>query len=514
MLPAHRLRRRAAIALFVAALGSLGEGTGVHRGVAAAAEPTPIEIFHRFFRERDPSLRRKAVAQLSGCRGPGVVEALLQAARDEDPSVRDRAADVLLERRDRPEEVEALARTGLGKQPSEVRLLSARALAAAGPAATEPLRKALGDRDSAVRCVAARGLAASGDRESAPLLHELLLGRDPIVRAVACEAIGDLLGEGAVGTATTVVLGDSAAEPRIAAVGILGRHPVADSVGHVVRALDDPAWQLRVAASKALREFGLGPEPARAAAAALVAALRRESRRRVQIEMAEALWTLTGIDFGPDPARWSAWHGEAGTSFAPPARRPVRNVHAGAGATRGHLLDLPLESEHVSFVLDASSSMGDPIRFGAKATKRDELLSAFEAVVGKLPKPAWINLIPFSTEPRPYRPTLFEATPGARAAVVKHLDRIPADGRTNVYDSLVLALSDRETDTVVLVTDGAPSVGARTTRAGILEGLRELNRWRFVRVHTVEVGSANTGARWRGFLREIAEATGGNHLSR
>ena len=89
-----------------------------------------------------------------------------------------------------------------------------------------------------------------------------------------------------------------------------------------------------------------------------------------------------------------------------------------------------------------------------------------------------------------------------------------ADGRTNVFDSLMKALADPETDTVVLVTDGAPSVGTRTTRAGILEGLRETNRWRFARVHTVEVGAANTGARWRGFLREIAQATGGYHLQR
>jgi len=499
-----------AVALVLALAAGMGFGSVATR----ATEPTPLEVFHRFFKDRDPALRRKAVAQLAGSRGPAAVEALVLAARDEDPAVRDRAADVLLERRDRPDEIEALARTGLGKQPAEVRLLAAKALAAAGPAAAQALRSALSDRDSAVRCVAARGLAACGDREAAPLLHELLLAKEAMVRAVACEAIGDLLGEAAVGTATTVVLGDSAPEPKIAAVGILGRHPAADSVVHLVRGLDDPSWSLRVATAKALREYGGGPEGARPAATALVAALRRESRRRVQIEMAEALWTLTGIDFGPDPPRWSAWHAEAGATFTPPQRRPARGAHAGAGATRGHLLDLPLDSEHVSFVLDASSSMGEPVRFGAKTTKRDELLSAFEAAVGKVPKPAWINLIPFSTEPRPFKPALFEATPGARAAAVKHLHKVPADGRTNVYDSLVLALADRETDTVVLVTDGAPSVGARTTRAGILEGLREINRWKFVRVHTVEVGGANTGARWRGFLREIAEATGGHHLQR
>lgn len=507
------VRRRLAATLLVAAVLGAG-GPDVTATPTDAAEPTPLDVFHRFYRDRDPALRRKAVAQLSGCRGDDVVEAVLRALADDDPSVRDRASEVLLERRDRPDEIAALVRTGLGKQPPEVRFLAARALALAGPPAATALRGALGDRDAAVQRVAARGLAACGDRAAAPALHEVLLSRDASVRAVACESIGDLLGEGAVGTATAVLLGDSAPEPRIAAVEILARHPTADGAPQVARALESASWSLRVAASKALREFGGDAAVARAAASALVAALRRESRRRVQVEMGESLWTLTGIDFGPDPPRWTAWHAKEGETFTPPGRRPTRGGVKGQGATRGHLLDLPIESEHVSFVLDLSSSMGEPVKFGSPTTKRAELLSAFEAVVGRLPKPAWINLIPFSTAPQPYKPKLFEATPPARAAVVKHLDRIPADGRTNVFDSLELALSDPEVDTTVLVTDGAPSVGKRTTRSGILEGLRELNRWRFVRVHTVEVGAANTGARWRGFLREIAEATGGNHLQR
>ena len=91
--------------------------------------------------------------------------------------------------------------------------------------------------------------------------------------------------------------------------------------------------------------------------------------------------------------------------------------------------------------------------------------------------------------------------------------RLP-DGRTNIYDSLVLAFEDPQVDTLVLVTDGAPSEGARTTRTAILEGLRAMNRHRLIRVHTVEIGARNTSRRWRGFLRDIAEATGGHYLER
>jgi hypothetical protein len=41
-----------------------------------------------------------------------------------------------------------------------------------------------------------------------------------------------------------------------------------------------------------------------------------------------------------------------------------------------------------------------------------------------------------------------------------------------------------------------------------------MNRYRLVRVHTVEIGARNTSPRWRGFLADIAAATGGHYLER
>jgi hypothetical protein len=371
----------------------------------------------------------------------------------------------------------------------------------------------LDDREPMARCVAARALAAIGDRTASPKLHELLTAREPFVRAAACDAIGELLGAQAAGTASALALGDAAAEPRIAAVRVLGRHPSADSVAHVARCLASPSWSLRVAAAEALAEHGISAEAAREAARELVVALDREDRRRVRQSMAEALWSLTGIDFGPDAPRWKRWWSEAGAAFEPPAKRPRRGDPS-KGATRGGLLDIPLDSEHVCFVLDQSGSMNDPVRFGVETTKRADLQAAFAGVVDRLPKPSWMNLIAFGTDVRPYRPRLFEATTAARAAVVKDLAKNPPEGRTNIHDALEAALADADADTIVLVTDGAPSAGKTTSRAGILLAIRELNRYRLARIHTVEIGAANTGARWKGFLAEISGATGGHHVSR
>jgi hypothetical protein len=262
-----------------------------------------------------------------------------------------------------------------------------------------------------------------------------------------------------------------------------------------------------------LSQFAVGPEPARVAARELVRALGREDRRRVRRALADALWGLTGIDFGPDAKRWDLWWSEAGAAFVPPPRRPQRAVHA-ANGTHGGLLDLPLESEHVAFVLDMSSSMNEPVRFGVDTTKRADLLAAFDGVLDRLPKPSWINVIPFSTAPHPMKPRLFEATPAGKQSAARYLEKTASDGRTNIHDSVEIALDDPETDTIVLLTDGAPSAGRRTSRTGIIEAITERNRYRLARIHTVEVGAANTGARWKGFLADIAAATGGVHLSR
>lgn len=478
-----------------------------------ATEPSPLDVFQRYYKEKSPELRLKAVSQLAGQRGAGIVEALFRAVGDADREVRERAAGILSEPRDSAEEIAAIVRVGLGKQAPEVRVQAAHALAVAGSRALRELRAALGDKQPEVQRVVALSLAGLGDRESAPLLSELLTSREALVRAAAIEGLGTLLGDDAVGSATAVVLGDRSPEPRIAASEILGRYPRPQTADALARELGDGSWSVRVSAARALGAFRCDTDSARAAAGPLVRAISDELRARVRVEMAEALFSLTGIDFGPEPDRWRAWYGEAGATFEPPVRRPQRGA-ANPRATMGHLLDLPLESEHVSFVLDFSHSMTDPIRFGVETTKRSELQRSLEVVFGKLGSGAYVNLVPFGSEPHPYKPALFCATASAKQAALRFLEKMAPDGRTNIYDSLEIALADPEADTVVLVTDGAPTEGKRRTRSAILAGLRQLNRYRLARVHAVEIGAQNTSPRWKGFMKEIADATGGSYLSR
>lgn len=481
---------------------------------ARAREPTPIEVFSKHYRDRDPRIRLKAVTQLEEYRGADAVKALLRALRDEDEGVRGRAAKLLGSGRDREDEIAALLKYGLGKQPPHVRNEAARALSRAGGRAVYALRIALDDRQGSVRRVAALALGRAGDHEMSGALHERLRDPDRLVRAAACEAIGELQGEGAAGMAAAVLRGDGASEPKVAAAEILGRYPAPPLVEHLRYGAMDQSWSVRVASAAALGATRVDLDSARAAAPVLVRALALEQRRRVKSAFAEALKELTGIDFGPAPDRWTAWLKEAGETFEPPPLRKSPRRRAAEGSTQSHLLDLPIDSEHICFVLDNSHSMSDPLRFGGKTTKRAALLVAFETTVNRLPAGSYMNLIPFGTEPMPYKESLFPASRQARRAAVKYLAKRRPDGRTNLYDSLELAFADVRADTIVVVTDGAPSEGKRKTRTAILAGVAVLNRYKLARVHTVEVGAKNTSPRWRGFMRQLAEATGGHYLAR
>ena len=506
------------VALLVPALLAIVWAESVCSGSALASppDPTPIEVFERHYSDRDPKIRRKAVQQLSESRGPEVVAALVTALADEDETVL-RAARQLLRRAElRAAELRVLAEQRRRSRDAGVRREIVRLLGAVGADAAPALLTAFEDRDPGVREDAARALGTAGASvadDVLPALHELR--RDPadLVRAASIEAIGARRGGEATGAACAVLRGDRATTPRVAAALVLAAHPLPQAVEHLTYGLRTPAWSLRVACARALGAQREDKAAARAAAAVLVPALDTETRMRVAEEMSSALFSLTGIDFGPDPARWRAWFDEAGTSFVPPERAPYRAAPT-PGGTQAGLLDLPTESDHVTFVLDGSHSMSDAIRFGAETTKQDALLAAFERALNRLPEDSWANLIPFGSEPVAYKPSLFRATPAARRQAVRFLAKRAPDGRTNIYDSLVLALADDDVDTLVLVTDGAPSEGARTTRTDILEGLHEMNRYRLVRVHTVEIGARSTSPRWRGFLADIAAATGGHYLER
>ena len=86
------------------------------------------------------------------------------------------------------------------------------------------------------------------------------------------------------------------------------------------------------------------------------------------------------------------------------------------------------------------------------------------------------------------------------------LDDLTAGGGTNLYGVLRESFEIPEVDTIFLLSDGEPSVGARIEPSAILAAVRLWNRDLGVVVHCISLGSSIT------LLEEIAETCGGQYV--
>ncbi len=487
-------------------------------GIADAApgsEADAVRAFLRAYDTRDARVRKKAVGLLRDVPGGAATAALLPALGDEAASVRQAAREVLAGRV-ADADLAALADRGLRDRLPEVRLRSALLLAAARTAAAphgERLAAALRDREAPVREAVAAAIGATGHRGQATAVAAALRSESsPEVRGALLLALAATDPGAGTEAARRAATSDRAGPPCTAALAILDAANDAGAAEAAHRLLSHAAWEVRCAAAALLARR---PGASGAALPAMVASLAKEERRRVRAALADALERLTGLPFGEDAERWTQWWRKEGATWSPdrvpPAPPPTPHRTEGSVA---RFYDVPLDGDRVVFAIDTSKSMEDPARLGEEASKMQLATAAFARTAASLRDDCSLNVVTFGTDVSAWRPRVVPAGPAARTEALRFLQKQPPAGRTNIFDALAAAMTDPEVDTVLLLTDGAPSEGEETTRTGFLAGLARLRRWRPVRVHCVEIGAANTGSRWKGFLAEVAAATGGVHVAR
>ena len=111
----------------------------------------------------------------------------------------------------------------------------------------------------------------------------------------------------------------------------------------------------------------------------------------------------------------------------------------------------------IVFVLDTSGSMQGP--------KIEQARGALRFFLRSLRPEDQFDVIPFATEPRPFFGRRVDASPDNLDRALAKVDRIQAQGGTNIAGALGLALAgsgaagDR-VPIVVFLTDGKPTVGA------------------------------------------------------
>ncbi len=390
------------------------------------------------------------------------------------------------------------------------------ALEAAGREATEKqLKKELGHKEVEVRRAAADVIRERKMREMLPEMRSMLEDpKRPGDARLAVEVIS------AIEKGSDPWLEELAKftksedrDLRNAAVEQIGKGRWKKQVGVLAEALDHPDWSTRFAAVEGLYEMR------RKQVVPLLIERLPKDRGRMSKRIGEILFEFTAQPYGEDYERWKAWWQEAAAKFEIVSdgdlakARKARETKRLTERTRApaKFFGLKIESHRVIFVVDVSGSMIEAMYGkeydGRPAARIDIARVEVINAIKNLDSNALFNVYAFSSGVEKWK----EESSGtnnadSRAAAIEWVQRLGASGGTNIYDSLELAFADPDVDTIYLMSDGEPTVGAVIDPHRIREDVAFWNRHRKIKIHTVAVGGNLEILEW------LATDSGGRHI--
>lgn len=232
--------------------------------------------------------------------------------------------------------------------------------------------------------------------------------------------------------------------------------------------------------------------------AGLVKALKDAKEPRTQDDLVRALKALTGLKL-KDAGEWDGWWSSEGEKFsfdaAPAPVKPETPPSDGIPRTtsNGSGLYETISSNKVIFVIDTSYSMRitGEVQESASDKKRTssrlefcqkELCAAIEA---QLSKKCFFNVIAYSTKVTPWKGKLQEANDANKKAAKAWVLALQPEDETNTYDALEAAFSDKQVDTIYLLTDGFPTKGKVTNMDTLRGEIRKWNTTRKIRINCI-----------------------------
>lgn len=365
------------------------------------------------------------------------------------------------------------------------------------------LRKLLDDKDLEVRIVAMGLVARRGDTESLETLDEILVKGEEERELVACLESISLLRDGEVAWSEKVrgfVDSDKSAL-RHAALKELTRRLDAGALEVFGRALDHDDWSTRLAAIEALRTLRHeGGVPL------LIERLSKETGR-IENAVAGALFELTGQMFQKRANAWAAWWKDNAANFKVITAAEFKQLEREVEAQRLELttgvnefFGIEITSHRVAFVLDVSGSMEERVQ-GQYAGEKGEMRinvakKELTHFLDRLDPGAWFNIVPFSDRILPWRKTMARHEGEAMAEAKEFVADLVASGGTNIYGGLEAAFADPETDTIVVLSDGEPTVGDVIEINEIRRQVLRWNEHRGIVIHTVQIGATFELLQW------------------
>ena len=298
----------------------------------------------------------------------------------------------------------------------------------------------------------------------------------------------------------------------LVALGELDAREAAAAAVNVIDGLnarDDWAPRILDAALVALRDWeDRDDAPLVVRAVDTLIALLAEVEGRSHHEVHLTLVELTGEALAADALAWKGWWDAQRERFEPP--RGGTSTQAPEAETRVRYHGIPVHSQRLLFALDISTGMTShkvddddpesPLRLTFSVS---ELARALES----LPDDMQANVVFFATE---YRFLSEQMVPvgKARRSMQQFVQREaktpegPGLSRSNMYDTLVVALADPRVDTIFLLSEGGPTEGRYKKRKRLARHLERQNVYSRVRLHVIQVAA---GKKRTKFLRGLAE---------
>jgi hypothetical protein len=359
---------------------------------------------------------------------------------------------------------------------------------------SKALQRGLKNKDPRIVIEAARILGQRGDEEALPNIErQLEKARDASVFVELCLAIGEFRKNDAEWQARLGELArNDAVEIRNGAIEALGRLKNKAYLPLFIESFDLETWSTRLAAAKALAAIGT-PD----CVAALCKQAANESGR-LAAEMGRLLFELTGGPYGENGKLWAAWWEREGADFKPisPAElRQRQREEEGRKLRRttvANFFGIEIESHNLVFVVDISGSMEELTEgevAGKKALSRmavakRELVQCLDGI----DRQSFFNILAFSDRVTPWSEEI-RSLDGESLAEAKHyVQGLRSGGGTNLYGALRTAFDDAEVDTIFLISDGEPSLGAVTDPGAIRDHVARWNANRGIRIHSIAIG--------------------------
>jgi hypothetical protein len=364
------------------------------------------------------------------------------------------------------------------------------------------LQRGLLDRAPDARLACVQGLKTAGKESCLAPLAGLFHDPDEGIRVAVVTAVAQILAR----------LGPNE-PPEV--------HETA--LDHVRGALEDSSWRVQLVAVECLRQVR-----AKGNVPALIAALTAQAggdpprgRERVRIAVHRALIDLTGhLAPANRPSDWSDWWAQAAEKFQLAEPEKAKTYQT---PKYPHLFDIPLNSDRIAFVLDISGSMNDSLptletnrpHTATLPSKWERLIEEMRGALDAMQPNVKFNIFVFNERVRGFSRELETAIPENKTSALQWLKGIHPKGGTNLFGGLERALGigdisslgryfNTGADTIVLLSDGQPTVGAVVNPDQIIELISNANELSRVQIHTISLGDSP-------LLRELARRNEGEH---